>query len=91
MILKGSWNNLKVGDVVTAYYAGVWEILEIGPIRKYDNQKEPPLVKLKKLYTKRHAPVNKEQTSVCDITWCEKIPENKLESLKKFSEVFYGE
>ena len=56
--------KFKVGDIVLAYYKGLWRIKEINKRKEYT-----PLVTLTKVATHRISPC-KPIEKICDVAWC---------------------
>lgn len=87
--------TLKVGDIVTSYYNGIWKIIKIGEcrlIRGYNSRyRAAPLVTLEKMYTRRHKKVKNKIIKICDITWCTKLSEEQVKLIEEFNNKFYKE
>lgn len=67
------WTSLKVGDVVTAFQPGTWEITAIYKSKAGLDIKIPP-VSFTSFQTTAHLKeVNTGITAKCDISWCRKI------------------
>ena len=64
--------TLKIGDIVSSYFKGSWEIIDIQSRRDYH-----PIAVLKKIATKNGLPC-KAVIRECDISYCVKEPLTRL-------------
>jgi len=87
---------MKIGDIVTSFWKGYWEIVAIDTeyYKKHGGHYEGrALIHVKKVYDDNGKPVNSKQIKACDSAWCKSAKlhidnvvidlENKIKSLKE--------
>ena len=93
--MSKNW-DLKPGDIVTSYYKGVYEVINVQPIYKskrgwvYEEhevnenslERFGDLVTVKQIYTGELKPYKGKVNRQCDSCFCSKISDIALEQIK---------